>query len=243
MKKVLIVLAVIIVAAGVFIGISLGRYSSVQKLLKPVETGKITDNIYAVKTGMVNFFIITDTTNYIAIDCGYNDKEANAGIRSLDMFPKSIQAIFLTHSDFDHTGSLKLYKYADLFLPEAEEQMVNGKKARSFIFMHNKIDRKYDLIKDGDTQQFGSITIKAIATPGHTPGSTSYLVNNTYLFTGDTLRLVNGIATNFVELFNMDTAAERASISNIAKLSNITYLITSHSGYTTNFNEAMKNWK
>jgi glyoxylase-like metal-dependent hydrolase (beta-lactamase superfamily II) len=39
---------------------------------------------------------------------------------------------------------------------------------------------------DGDTVAFGRFTVRAIHTPGHTPGSLCFLVAN-HLFTGDTL--------------------------------------------------------
>jgi len=45
-------------------------------------------------------------------------------------------------------------------------------------------------LKDGDELMFGSQKIRVIATPGHTPGSTSFLWNDR-LFTGDAL-LING---------------------------------------------------
>jgi len=41
-------------------------------------------------------------------------------------------------------------------------------------------------IYDGDTLSVGKLNITAIHTPGHTPGSTCFLINN-LLFTGDTL--------------------------------------------------------
>jgi sulfur dioxygenase len=42
-------------------------------------------------------------------------------------------------------------------------------------------------IKDGDTLQLGNITIKAIATPGHTDSHMTYYVNHDRVFTGDAL--------------------------------------------------------
>jgi glyoxylase-like metal-dependent hydrolase (beta-lactamase superfamily II) len=42
-------------------------------------------------------------------------------------------------------------------------------------------------IKDGETLQLGSITIKAIATPGHTDSHMAYLVNSDRVLTGDAL--------------------------------------------------------
>jgi glyoxylase-like metal-dependent hydrolase (beta-lactamase superfamily II)/rhodanese-related sulfurtransferase len=45
-------------------------------------------------------------------------------------------------------------------------------------------------LADGDTLQFGSETLRALSTPGHTAGSMSYLWRD-HAFTGDTL-LING---------------------------------------------------
>jgi glyoxylase-like metal-dependent hydrolase (beta-lactamase superfamily II) len=40
---------------------------------------------------------------------------------------------------------------------------------------------------DGQRFTFGTSTIDVIHSPGHTPGSTSFLLNGTHLFTGDTI--------------------------------------------------------
>jgi glyoxylase-like metal-dependent hydrolase (beta-lactamase superfamily II)/rhodanese-related sulfurtransferase len=47
----------------------------------------------------------------------------------------------------------------------------------------------YTPVADGDTFTFsdGGPVVAAIHTPGHTPGSTSYLIDNQYIITGDTV--------------------------------------------------------
>jgi glyoxylase-like metal-dependent hydrolase (beta-lactamase superfamily II) len=45
----------------------------------------------------------------------------------------------------------------------------------------------YTPIHDGDEVKVGNTTIKAIYSPGHTIGSTSFIVDDTYLLTGDIL--------------------------------------------------------
>ncbi|WP_244932622.1 MBL fold metallo-hydrolase [Leptospira yanagawae] len=42
-------------------------------------------------------------------------------------------------------------------------------------------------LKDGDTIQIGKLRLKTIHTPGHTPCSISLVLNDAYVFTGDTL--------------------------------------------------------
>jgi glyoxylase-like metal-dependent hydrolase (beta-lactamase superfamily II) len=42
-------------------------------------------------------------------------------------------------------------------------------------------------LADGESLTVGPHRLKAVRTPGHTPGSTSYLLDGKYLFTGDTV--------------------------------------------------------
>jgi glyoxylase-like metal-dependent hydrolase (beta-lactamase superfamily II) len=46
---------------------------------------------------------------------------------------------------------------------------------------------EFDPIEPNDTVELGDVEIKAVHTPGHTTGMTSYLVDNEALLTGDTL--------------------------------------------------------
>jgi glyoxylase-like metal-dependent hydrolase (beta-lactamase superfamily II) len=47
----------------------------------------------------------------------------------------------------------------------------------------------FSALRDGDSLEIGSATLEALKTPGHTPESTSYLLDGRALFTGDTLFL------------------------------------------------------
>jgi glyoxylase-like metal-dependent hydrolase (beta-lactamase superfamily II) len=48
-------------------------------------------------------------------------------------------------------------------------------------------DFSTNFLKDGDIVKFGKSHLKVIHTPGHTPGSLCYLVDDKYLLTGDML--------------------------------------------------------
>lgn len=50
-----------------------------------------------------------------------------------------------------------------------------------------EVEYNYTPLSDGETVRFGSASLSAVFTPGHTPESTSYLINSNYLLTGDTL--------------------------------------------------------
>ena len=86
-----------------------------------------------------------------------------------------VQAILVTHGHGDHlagyneiTGSIG----APAAIGELDAHLPPGPVQRQ--------------LNDGDTVQFGNRTIQCIHTPGHTDGSTCYVVGG-FLFSGDTL--------------------------------------------------------
>ena len=192
---------------------------------------------------MTYFYVVTNGIDYICIDAGSNLKRAKQELHKLKIDPEKIQALFLTHSDRDHIAAISLFKNARIYLSTYEEEMVLNKKRRIFGFINNKLSFEYYLHNDGWETNVGDITIRAIATPGHTSGSMSYLVNSQMLFTGDALSLKNGRAALFTpRFFNMDEKTQEKSIKKLASLRNITLLCTGHHGFTDNFEFAMREW-
>ena len=109
--------------------------------------------------------------------------------------------------------------------------------------MQNSIPTAYTALSDGEQVAVEGVKIAAIATPGHTPGSMSYLVEGRYLFTGDTLALKDGHVTLFFKAFNMDETAEAASIRKLAAYSHADFLMTAHSGMSSKVAEAFARMK
>jgi glyoxylase-like metal-dependent hydrolase (beta-lactamase superfamily II)/rhodanese-related sulfurtransferase len=50
---------------------------------------------------------------------------------------------------------------------------------------------RYDPLRDGEVISFGRSRIETFVSPGHTPGSTSFLLDKRFLFTGDTVMKTN----------------------------------------------------
>ena len=122
--------------------------------------------------------------------------------------------------------------------------MIDSRTARFLRIFHNaKIGRPYTLLADGDVVDVGGTKIRAIATPGHTPGSMSYLVDDRVLFTGDTLVLQNGRVRPFYRLFNIDTSTQKESIRKLAEFPNVELLCTAHTGWTMDYDQLMKPWR
>ncbi|MCV0392707.1 MAG: MBL fold metallo-hydrolase [Nitrosopumilus sp.] len=84
-----------------------------------------------------------------------------------------IVKILDTHQHADHVSSA--------------QQLSELTGATMFESGHEIWDRNTNLLKDGDEILFGDSKIKVIHTPGHTPGSLCYLIDQKYVFTGDIL--------------------------------------------------------
>lgn len=225
--------AVLIITTTIF-GI---KMQSELKNMHPLETKTISADISTVKDQYVNVFFIKHNDHYIAIDAGVKPSLVKKGMEQLGISPDKITDIFLTHTDYDHTGALSLFPNANVYISTQEEQMINGKRPRQFI-IKNHINCSYKKLDDNQTVSIDSIRIKCILNPGHTPGSMSYILNDTVIFTGDALGLRNGKVTEFNRVFNMDSPLAVESIKKLSKLEGIKHLYTAHYGSSDNFEEA-----
>jgi glyoxylase-like metal-dependent hydrolase (beta-lactamase superfamily II) len=99
-------------------------------------------------------------------------------------------AILLTHGHFDHVEAVNYLKnkynlqvYANIYekgnLSDASKIYVFGGGDGQSV----NVDK---WVEDGDELTFGELKFKVIHTPGHTVGSTCYLIEN-HLIAGDTL--------------------------------------------------------
>jgi glyoxylase-like metal-dependent hydrolase (beta-lactamase superfamily II) len=65
-------------------------------------------------------------------------------------------------------------------------------KAELFMPEQDKVNFTFQKISNNDILKFGSSVLRALHTPGHTLESTTYTVNEKFLFTGDTL-FIDGV--------------------------------------------------
>jgi len=201
------------------------------KLFYPEETSRISNNFFVIKSFFSNVFVFTDRDHSFCIDAGYGPESLKKGLGYLNIDPQSIRSVFLTHSDFDHVGGLSLLHDARIYLNENEEQMINKRTPRFFGQVYNKkIKGNTQLLCHNERIRIGGHTIQAISTPGHTPGHTAYLVDDKYLFTGDSIIIRNGIFHPLFFIFNKNHKDATDSMNIIKNLKGIRYICTSHFG-------------
>lgn len=133
----------------------------------------------------VNCYIVFDeeTREAVVLDPGGDVDDI---CKALNQFGAKVKYIVLTHAHFDHTTGVEELKgivNAPVAMSKEDNEMfINGE-----MYYGPLPEGGADiLLKDGDTLEFGSHTMKVIATPGHTPGGICLLVDND-AFTGDTL--------------------------------------------------------
>jgi glyoxylase-like metal-dependent hydrolase (beta-lactamase superfamily II) len=211
--------------------------------MAPIDSQELVSGVYSIKgVNYANFYIVEGDNNLIAFDCGGNKNTVSKELAILNLDPLKVEAIFFTHTDTDHVSALGLFPEASVYISAEEEQMIDGTTARTWIFK-NKIPAGYKLLNDNQDIEIAGLKVHCILTPGHTPGAMSYVVNDTYLFTGDTLRLKDNKVGLFNDLFNMDTEREKVSIDKLARLPGVKYIFTAHYGYSDNYKESFADWE
>ena len=119
-------------------------------------------------------------------------------------------------------------------------------KASNAIHLFSKtavVNYPFTPIEDGETIPIGSATLKVVYTPGHTPESTSFLLNDTCLFTGDTL-FTDGVGRPDLKA-DRQQALEKAaqlfhSLGKIMTLSDHDLLILpAHTAQAVDFNKKL----
>ncbi|EGO87459.1 beta-lactamase [Clostridium botulinum C str. Stockholm] len=133
-----------------------------------------------------NCYILIDEETMVGciIDPG-GDADRLANI--IDELNIEIKFILLTHGHMDHVGGVEVlrekYNVPVYINGKDKELMEKGTQVFGRIWGKTPEDKE---LKDEEIIKLGSLDIRCIETPGHTPGGMSFLVNNV-VFTGDTL--------------------------------------------------------
>jgi len=206
------------------------RFQKATKTLVPSETGAINDSVFCIKDKYVNAFLFKGDSGYLMVDAGFTKKGFSRGLETLGISPDQVHTILLTHTDADHIGGMSLFENVVVYMHKDEEQMVNGTTGKMKYFKTKWKYGPYTLLENNDTLTIDGIKIKIIHTPGHTPGSSCYIIGSDYLLTGDNLIVNNNEYEKFVEMFNMDTPRQMESIKVLPDPDVFKYILTGHHG-------------
>ena len=220
-----------------------------KEIFKPLNTGWIDENVACVREWVANIFFYRRGETTIMIDAGYNYDRLAEKMGWLGIDAKSIRHILITHQDTDHVGAVEadglgLFKKAKLYIGEIENRYLTGEVRRRVMHRLYKlpqvtINNKKQLLKDGETFKIGDIKIHAFLVPGHTWGHMVYMIDDKYLFTGDTIWFGADGGYSFISALAESNKLAVRSLGileqKLKKMCVKPLFITGHTGFTDNF--------
>lgn len=138
--------------------------------------------------GATNSYIFYKDKRAVIIDPG---AEGNKIIKIVEENGFTIEGILLTHAHGDHIGALDQVRdhfNCEVYLNKAEMIIYENDEYNFAPYMGAKSPSKAPdrFFEDGDVLEFSFAKIKVLHTPGHTPGSSCFIVED-LIFSGDTL--------------------------------------------------------
>ncbi|MDE5562130.1 MAG: MBL fold metallo-hydrolase [Clostridiales bacterium] len=148
-------------------------------------------NIECIETGIcyTDTYLIVEGDEAIVIDPGDDFETIYARLAKLGATAKYV---LITHGHFDHIGAVARFKASgakvyisktdyDMFVKPADNVNTEffGKRVEQFA--------ADVLVSDGDKFMLCNHDFTVISTPGHTPGGVCYVMDDSCIFSGDTL--------------------------------------------------------
>lgn len=225
-----------------------------KEIFKPLNTGRIDEHVACVREWIANIFFYTKNGTTVMIDAGYNYDRLKEKMTWLDINPSTIRHILITHQDTDHVGAVEtdsdgLFQNATLYLSEIENKYLTGEVRRKVIFGLYKLpmvksENKRFLLQDGQLLDINGIKVECILCPGHTWGHMVYLIDDEYLFTGDTIWFGADGGYSFINSLAEDNELAKRSLAELEqKLKDrglTPKVITGHTGWTDDFESVFR---
>jgi metallo-beta-lactamase class B len=150
----------------------------------PATPLKVYGNTWYVGTCGISALLVTSDDGHILVDAGTPQAgpQILANIRTLGFKPEDVRAIVFSHEHHDHAGSLAELQRATgapvYARAPAVDTLERGRPDRRDPQMEvaepiAPVAQVITLADDG-VVKVGGLALQAIATPGHTPGGTSW---------------------------------------------------------------------
>jgi len=169
---------------------------------QPAEPFRLVGNVYYVGAQNIASHLIVTPDGHILVDTGTKEMEAvvRANIEELGFRLRDVKIILSTQAHFDHVGAHAALKKATdaqvMAIGDDAKALAAGKDLSPLDdegWAPVPVDR---VLRDGDTVTLGGTTLRAIWSPGHTPGSTTWVMTVQDGGASYLLALVAGLGPN-----------------------------------------------
>lgn len=153
---------------------------------EPTEPTKIVGPLYFVGTRGLAVWLITTSDGHILLNTGMpaSGPMIEASIRKLGLKPEEVRILLAGHAHIDHVGGhaylQKLSGARVAMIAEEVDLIESGGKLDfhygaypEFAFDPVEVDQVFH---DGDAIRLGDVVLTARLTPGHTKGSTTFVM-------------------------------------------------------------------
>lgn len=169
-----------------------------------ITSGKLEQNCFIVQH--------LDSGDMVVIDPGGAAIEI---INTISKYGGQLKLVLLTHAHYDHVGAVKSicdHYNLSYWLHSADTKLLK----RAPIYSISMEKRNIEISSDykhfiGPISEWGGNIIEIIYTPGHTPGSVCFLIDN-MVFTGDIILTEQKV---ILELPGFDSSELSTSINRI----------------------------
>ena len=192
---------------------------------------RILGNTWYVGTkGLTSLLIQTDD-GLILIDGGLPQSavQIDANIRALGFDTLNVKAILVSHAHYDHAGglaALQRYTGATVYTSHAgREALVAGRLQEDDPQYVAESDdggfppvRQVVAVGDGEVVSVGSVDVRAVYTPGHTPGGITWTWQSCalnvcyYVVYADSMSAVSAMGFSFTDSGVADKLVESAGV-------------------------------
>lgn len=158
-----------------------GEFATEMRWNERMAPFTILGNVHYVGTAGIGVFLVTTPEGHVLIDgaLAQSVPQILDNIRMLGFDPADVKYILNTHGHFDHAAGLAGLQRASgakvigsaADKPYLEAGHVDHGPTKDALFPPVRVDRT---VGDGDTVALGGTVLTAHATPGHSPGCTSW---------------------------------------------------------------------
>ncbi len=193
---------------------------------------EIADGVWEFDIGYVHVHLIATDDGLVLVDTGLPRTMAKltAGVRRTGHELTDIRTVLMTHRHPDHIGSLAELRRrsgARVVAHRADVPVITGEQPQPLHSLVMRLTAPFmktepapvDHVLDGDGPT-GVAGIRAVHTPGHSPGHLSFLLDRDggVLFAGDAAGALRGRIRNPPKVTTADMAGAARSIVRLAGL-------------------------
>jgi N-acyl homoserine lactone hydrolase len=188
-------------------------------------------------------FLIKDPKGWMLWDLGLGDQyinhphqDNNLGVvftvpislidqlKQIGLTPSDIKFVGISHAHLDHVGNLNLFPNATFIMQRAEYKYIQKKPVPIGILdsTYTFLKEKHKILLNGDYDVFGDGAVKALSTPGHTPGHQSLEVilphKGTVILSGDLYHTRQAYVHKLIPTFNTNRTETLTSMARVDKI-------------------------